>query len=47
MRKWSVTKSNVQEPENEQSYGDRADECERKEDEARESVGREVSRAAW
>jgi len=35
----------AQEPENEQRDGERADECEHNQDELRESVGREVSRA--
>jgi hypothetical protein len=37
----------VQEPEDEQRESDRADECEHDQDQARESVGREVSRATW
>jgi hypothetical protein len=37
----------VQEPKDEQRESDDADECEHNQDEARESVGREVSRATW
>jgi hypothetical protein len=37
----------VQEPKDEQRYSDHADECEHDQDEAGESVGREVSRATW
>jgi hypothetical protein len=36
----------VQEPKHEQRKSGHADECEHDQDEARESVGREVSRAA-
>jgi hypothetical protein len=35
----------VQEPKDEQGGGDHADECERNQDEARDQVGRDVSRA--
>jgi hypothetical protein len=38
---------NVQEPKDEQRKSGHADECEHDQDEARESVGREVSRATW
>lgn len=37
----------VQEPKNEQRKSGPADECEHDQDEARESVRREVSRATW
>jgi hypothetical protein len=37
----------VQEPKDEQHDGDHADKCERDQDKARDSVGREVSRATW
>jgi hypothetical protein len=37
----------VQEPKDEQCESGDADECEHNQDEARESVGREVSRATW
>jgi hypothetical protein len=37
----------VQEPKDEQRKSGHADECEHDQDEARESVGREVSRATW
>jgi hypothetical protein len=37
----------VQEPKDEQCESGHADECEHNQDEARESVGREVSRATW
>ena len=37
----------VQEPKDEQRESDHADECEHNQDEARKSVGREVSRATW
>ena len=37
----------VQEPKDEQRGSGHADECEHNQDEARESVGREVSRATW
>jgi hypothetical protein len=37
----------VQEPKDEQPESGHADECEHNQDEARESVGREVSRATW
>jgi len=37
----------VQEPKDEQRESGHADECEHNQDEARESVGREVSRATW
>jgi hypothetical protein len=37
----------VQEPKDEQRESDHADECEHNQDEARESVGREMSRATW
>lgn len=39
MRKWSVTAANVQEPEDEPRDRDHAGECERSQDEARESIG--------
>jgi hypothetical protein len=37
----------VQESKDEQCESGHADECEHNQDEARESVGREVSRATW
>jgi hypothetical protein len=37
----------IQEPKDEQRESGHADECEHNQDEARESVGREVSRATW
>ena len=37
----------VQEPKDEQRKSGHADECKHDQDEARESVGREVSRATW
>lgn len=37
----------VQEPKDEQRKSGHADECKHHQDEARESVGREVSRATW
>jgi hypothetical protein len=37
----------VQDPKDEPRDGDRADECVRNQDQARDSVGREVSRAMW